>query len=411
MAKNYAEIYANPTDSSALEQAFYLKLETTPGVYAYPTGTDFLLTLGGGGMSFSQPLESSPHRSGRHNNNTIKKKKELSWNLTTYFNIDTAPVAAISTEIDTAVRLLHKSMFGSETVTAGAVYSTVVTPGTFFSMYEVGDKWARMSRGNFVDSCTLNFPGDGEATAEWSGMGVESLMIGIGKSVTANAGNTVTVAAGEGKRFKVGGVVMIIKANGTSRSTDTPSGSPRLITAITGDVITLAGAVLTDADGSVALTPVYLCYYEPTGKVAIDNPITGLVGSVTITGLAEQCVRSMVIACTNSHEAVNYCFGDDALSGSIMVPAGRFLASVTMEMNLNATIVGYFNDLQNFTAQNITLVLGEAAGRRLNVALPKVIFTVPSFTLPDTGSIPISFAGIAYQTALDAGDELTLSYI
>ena len=35
MAKNYAEIYANPTDSSALEQAFYLKLETTPGVYAY----------------------------------------------------------------------------------------------------------------------------------------------------------------------------------------------------------------------------------------------------------------------------------------------------------------------------------------------------------------------------------------
>ena len=411
MAKNYADIYANPTDSSSLEQAFYLKLESTPGTYAFPTGTDFLFTLGGGGLTYGQPLESSPHRSGRHNNNTIKKKKELSWNLTTYFNIDTAPGAPVFSEIDTAVRMLHKSMFGSETVSAGAVYSTATTPGIFFSMYEVGDKWSRAARGCFVDAATLNFPGDGEATAEWSGMGVESLLTGIGKSVTANAANTVTVAVGEGKRFKVGSPVMVIKANGTTRSTDTPSGTPRLVTAVVGDVVTVSGAALTDSDGSVALTPVYLCYYEPSGRTGIDSPITGLVGSVTITGLAEQCVRSMVIACTNSHEPVNYCYGEDSLGGSIFVPAGRFAAAVTMEMNLNHAIVGYFNDLQSFTAQNITLQLGDTAGRHLQVQLPRVIFSVPTFTLPDTGSIPISFEGIAYQTVLDAADELTLSYI
>ncbi|MCX6575200.1 MAG: hypothetical protein NTV82_02275, partial [Candidatus Aminicenantes bacterium] len=73
--------------------------------------------------------------------------------------------------------------------------------------------------------------------------------------------------------------------------------------------------------------------------------------------------------------------------------------------------VRFFNDLLAFTAQDITLVLGEAAGRRLQVAAPKVIFNVPTFSLPDTGSIPVSFVGTGYQTALDAADELTLSYI
>ena len=234
-------------------------------------------------------------------------------------------------------------------------------------------------------------------------------MIGIGKSVTANAANVITLATGEGKRMKVGGLVMVIKSNGTTRSTDTPSGSPRTITVVSGDLITVSGAVLTDSDGSV--TPVYLCYYEPTGKTGIDNPVTGLIGSASIVGLSDQCIRSATIACTNSHELVNYCFGEDSVAGSIFVPASRFNAEWTIEMNLNAEVVGFFNDLLSFTAKDITLVLGDAAGRRLQVLAPKVIFNVPTFSLPDTGSIPVSFVGTGYQTALDAADELTLSYI
>jgi len=409
MAKNYASIYANPTDSSALEQAFYLKEETSPGTIIPVLGTDFLFTLAGGSLEFGQPIESSPHRSGRHNNNTIKKKKELSWSLSTYFNIDTLLGAAAAAEIDTPARLLHKSMFGFEDISAGAIYNTSTTPSITFSIFEIGDKWARQARGCFADAATLNFPGDGEATTEWSGMGVESIMIGIGKSVTANAANIITLEVGEGKKMKVGGLVMVIKTDGVTRSTDTPSGAPRTITAISGDLITVSGAALTDSDGTG--TPVYLCYYEPTGKVGINNPVTGLVGSATIVGLSNQCIRSATIACTNSHELVNYCFGEDSVAGSIFVPASRFNAEWTIEMNLNAEVVGFFNDLLNFTAQDITLELGDSAGRHLLVESPKVIFSVPTFALPETGSIPVSFVGVGYQTALDAADELTLSYI
>ena len=78
MAKNYASLYASVNDSSALEQSFYVKAETTRGEIIVPAGTDFLYCLPGS-IEYAQPSESSPHRSGRHHTDIIKGKKTLSW--------------------------------------------------------------------------------------------------------------------------------------------------------------------------------------------------------------------------------------------------------------------------------------------------------------------------------------------
>lgn len=408
MAKNFASNYASVNDSSALEQSFYLKAETTRGTLIAPTPTDFLYSLPGS-IEYTQPIESSPHRSGRHHTDIIKGKKEMSWTLPTLFNIDESLGAASSSEIDTPVRLLYKSALGKEVTSAGAVYTAEEDPSVTFSIFQVGDKWATQSRGCFVDQLVMSFPGDGNAQAEFSGMGAEALLVGIGKSITANAANAVTLAAGEGKRFPVGSLVMGIKSDGVTRSTDTPSGSPRTVTAVVGDVVTVSGAALTDMNGTV--NPVYLCYYEPATKSAISNPVTGLVGSFTIAGLSEACIRNATITIANAHEAVNYCFGEDSLHGSYFVPASRMTATLSMEINLNNEILGLFNDVQSFEAQDIQLVLGNAAGRHLLVEMPKVIFPVPSISVPETGSIPITFEGVGYQSALDAADEITVSFI
>lgn len=411
MAKNYASIYASTNDSSALEQAFFIKQEVTKGLIVPPTGTDFIYTLAGGNIEFTQPIESSPHRSSRHHNDIIKSKKEMSWTLPILFNIDETLGAPAATEIDAGVRVLYKSMFGRETATAGAVYDSVDAPSITFSLFENGDKWGKQARGCFVDSCNLTFPGDGMSQAEFSGMGAEAVLVGIGKSVTANATNTVTVDTGEGKRFPINARVMIIKANGTTRSTDTPTGSPRTVLSVAGDVVTLSGAALTDADGSVALTPVYLAYYEPATKTAISNPVTGLVGSIALVGLPEQCVRSATIALANGHEVVNYCYGEDALGGSYFVPGSRLTATLSLEMNLNDDTVEFYNSVQAFNSQNVTLILGSATGRHLQAVMPRVIFPVPSVSVPETGSIPVTYEGICYQSVLDAADEITLSFI
>lgn len=412
MAKNFATLYASTNDAISLEQKFFVKAETTRGELIAPIGTDFLYTLAGGSIEFSQPFESSPHRSGRHHNNIIKKKKETNWNFSTYFNIDTSLGAASSAEIDTPVRVLWKSMMGYEDISAGAKYSPTV-PDITFSLFENGDKWARQARGCFVQGANMTLPGDGEATTEWSGSGKDAIYLGIGKSVTDNDGaNTVTLASGDGAQFKkaIGGLVMLVEADGVTRSADTPTGSPRKIVSVVGDVVTLDGAVLADADGSGLNAPLYLAYYEPTSNTGIDNPVTGLTGSLTITGFSSICPRSISLNLQNNHELVNYCYGESGLSGPLFVPGDRMTAEITMEFNISKEVMKLFNGVQNFDAQAIQVILGDVTGRHLDIDIPKAFFNVPSFSVPDTGSIPVSFTGTAYQTAFDAADEISVHF-
>lgn len=410
MAKNYAEIYNSANDSIALEQRWYAKLEASRGTAIAPGNTDFFYTLGGGSIAYAQPFESSPHRSGRHNNGIIVKKKTTSWSLTTYFNIDEVQPSASLTEIDAAIRLLFKSVLGNEIVSGGSpVFNSAVPPDLTFTLMEVGDKWSRQARGAFVEAATMTFPGNGEATIAWSGNARDAVLCGIAKSAVANTGNVVTVLTGEQDRIPIGAMVMIIKANGTTRSADTAAGSMRFVVSKSGNAITLSGATLADADGST--NPIYLAYYEPSAPAAINNPVTGLVGSMSVASTTQDCFRQVVLAITNSHELEDYCYGTDSLGDKVFVPGSRMNAAITIEANLNNEILELFNRVTEFEAQDIQLILGDAAGRHFTLDVPKAIFPVPAFAVPDTGSIPVSFAGTAYQTAFDAADEVTASFL
>jgi len=411
MAKNYASIYASTGDSSSLNQRFFIKQEGTRGTMVVPAAADYFFALSGGSINFSQPINSSPHRSGRHNNNTIKEKKALEWSLPTMVNIDTAAAQGVA-ELEGGLRVLWKSLLGKESIPAEVQYDSSEDPSITFTMFEVGDKWCKMARGLFVDACEISLPGDGQSQLNWSGMGVESYLVGIGKSTISNdGGQTVTLQAGEGKQFPVGSFVMLVEADGTTRSADTPSGSARKVVSVTGDVVTLDGAALADADGSG--TPIYLSYYEPvmTGAEGIDNPQTGLVGTFTSASIPGMpCVRSATITVTNGHEIVNYCWGTDAAYGAIFVPASRLEVDVSIELNLNKDTVAFYNAVQQFEAQDLNFKLGDAAGRHLEIDIPKAIFQVPSISIPENGSIPVTFEGKAYQQALDAADEIVVKY-
>lgn len=412
MAKSYVSLYEGGNDSIALEQKIFIKQETVRGQLVVPAGSDFIYHLQGGSVNFSQAVESAPHKSGRHHTSVIKQKTSTEWTLPTFFNIDESLGAASTAEIDSGLRVLHKSMFGKEDVSGGSpVYDSSEAPSITFSMYEIGDVWAKQCPGAFVEACNMTFPGDGQAQSEWSGMAKTVFTVGMGKSIADNnAGNDVTLAAGEGKRFPVGAKVMLIKAD-NSKSADTPAGTARTVTAVSGDVVTLDGAVLADADGSVSA--VYLVYYEPEGATAINNPVTGLVGSVTIAGFATitNCVRSFGLSLTNNHEVQDFCYGETGLGGKLFVPGGRLTGEVSMEINMSKEMVSFLNGLQEFQGEDLSLVLGDAAGRHLLVELPKVIFAIPEISVPESGTIPISLTGNAYQTALDAADEVTVSYL
>jgi hypothetical protein len=114
---------------------------------------------------------------------------------------------------------------------------------------------------------------------------------------------------------------------------------------------------------------------------------------------------------TNNHEAQDFCFGQEGLGGRLFTPGGRFTAEVTLELNLNHDLVEFLNGLKDFTGEDITLILGSASGRHLQMEIPKAIFPIPEISVPDTGTIPVTFTGNAYQTALDAADEVTISFL
>jgi hypothetical protein len=364
-SKNFASIYAGGNDSSALNQSFFVKAELVRGTPVAATNTDFLFTLGGGGINFAQPYESSPHRSGRHNNNIIKQKTTTEWSMQTLLNIKQG--VAYTAAIDAGVRLLWKAMLGREVDSSGYLYDSANDPSQTFTIFENLDHMAKQAVGCFVNQVEIQLPGDGKAQLNWTGNGKTVYHAGIGKSTTANTANTVTlIDPEEALRFDVGSLVMIVEADGTTRSTDTAT--PRTVTAVdtlTG-AVTLSGAVLTDADGST--NPVYLCYWEPTAPAGIDEPQTGLVGSISIASLPTlSCVRNATLTLANNHELVNYCYGTDGLSGPLFVPGGRLDAKLTLEMNLNAPLVEFMKRIRQFEAQEIDLVCGPSAGRHFKL--------------------------------------------
>jgi len=410
MAKNFKTIYDSPNDAIALEQKFFIVEETTRGTFVAPTAADFMFTLSGGAVNFTQEVESSPHRSGRHHTSVIKQKTSTEWSLPTFFNIDTSLGSLNTAEIDPAMRVLWKSLMGKEDVTGGSpVYTSGEAPSITFSIYENGDLWAVQAPGAFVESNNASFPGDGQAQTEWAGMAKTALTVGIGNSLVDNSGgNTITVASGEGIRFPVGAQVMWVDSTDGVTRLDGTDSAPRAVTGVVGDVVTVDGVALVSA-----LADTILAYYEPEEPhVAINDPQTGLKGSITIVGLSStDCVRSATVNMVNNHELQDFCYGEEGLGGRLFTPGGRFTAEISMELNLNKEISGFLNGLRDFTGEDITLILGDVTGRHFKMEVPKAIFAIPEIPVPDTGTIPISFTGNAYQTALDAADEVTASFL
>lgn len=419
MAKNFAAIYARTGDSIALNQKFFAVEETSKGVIKGPTDTDFFYTQEGGSVTHGQAKNSSSHKSGRHNTDVVLDKKSTEFALPLFVNIDTSQVAAGVAEVDLAVRLLWKSMLGKEDISGvGVVFDSSIDPDITFSLFENGDKWANQLRASFIEAVTMNFPGDGQSGLEFSGMSADRIRCGVAKSVIDNnqtgGANVIGLAAiKEAKRIPVGALVMIIKDDGTTRSADTPNGVYRTVLDrdLTLGTVTIDGADLADADGDAA--DIYICYAEPEAPAAIANIQTGLVGSVDIDGLGGvvDCVRNATVTLTNGHELVNYCYGTAALATPFFVAGGRLNVEGEFEVNLNDNVIEFLDDLESFEAQAINLILGSAAGRHLRVDLPKMIFDVPNVTVPAEGSIPVTLSGQGLQTALDAADEVKVSYL
>lgn len=355
------------------------------------------------GIKHSQDFEMSLHKSGRQASSIIKKKKMLEGDVEMYVNMSDGASPAI----DGAVALLLQCVFGQKTEGANGIsFDQKQPPTTYFSVLQGNNVFNRVANGCYVKNFTLTLPGDGEATMKFTMKGRESKECSIAKLTTlVSASATIIVVAGEEENFEIGAKVMMCDDDGRTIT----AGVDGTVTVLSIDkvahTVTLNTAVTADASS-------YLVPWLPHvfGFGGIDNPVTGLQGSVSFDGgvTTIEEIRSAEISVDPKTEDLDNYYGTDTNRGYVV--GDRSEISVKVEMNLSASQFKKIQQTRGFEPFSMRFILGDASARHLLVECPRVQFKIPGVEIPDTGTVPVTFEGFALQQTPGALDAVTLTY-
>jgi len=121
-------------------------------------GTDdqdfFLYTTGG--INFTQPIETNNHRTGRFHSGIIKSKKVVEFSMDAMLNMS----GNAGDSIDTALKLLYKSVFGKETTTPlTSIKYEQGLPNLTFSVVKASTIFGEYYDGAYAKDWTLTAPG------------------------------------------------------------------------------------------------------------------------------------------------------------------------------------------------------------------------------------------------------------
>lgn len=363
---------------------------------------DFLLYTTGG-PTYSQPVESNTHRSGRFHSGIIKKKKVAEFSLNTFVNMSGNAGASI----DNTVSLLWESLLGTKEVVAGvsinfrqglpSKYMTLVRASTIFGEYYVGA---------YVKNMDLEFPGDGPATCAWSGKAATRSIAGIASVVAPVAASaSLSVEAGQAKRYTAGARVMVVSTDG------------RTILAGVDGALSIVSSD-TDTDAIVLSAPVtspgnsYLVPWNPgavqqTGR---DNIYTDLEGSFKLNAGGTQIdVNSISLSIANDHNDLDGYFGRDRNQG--FVAGQRATMTLTTGFDLSNENFGDVVQSEKFEGYTPVIVLGAVSGRRLEISAKRWIPSVPVIDLPENGPTPMTLEGMLFPTAPGTRDPILVRWL
>jgi hypothetical protein len=355
------------------------------------------------GIKHSQDFEMSKHKSGRQPSNIIKKKKMLEGDVELYVNM----AGGSTVDIDDSVALLLQCVFGQKTVGANSIsFDQKQPPSTYFSILQGNNTFNRVANGCYVKNFTITLPGDGEASMKFTMKGRESKECSIGKvNGPVTASTSVILENGEAGNFEPDCRVMIIDADGRTVLAGVDGGLKVNAVDLTTHTLTLSSSI-TCLDGS------FVAPWLPHvfGFGGIDNPVTGLQGSVSFDGGATTIeeIRSVEISVDPKTEDLDNYYGTDTNRGYVV--GDRSEISVKVEMNLSASQFKKIQQSRRFESFSMKVVLGPANGRRLEIECPKVMYKIPGVEIPDTGTVPVTFEGFALQQVLGSLDAVLLSF-
>jgi hypothetical protein len=392
------------TNAGANNVADNLKLGlANGGTEAAGTNDQDFLLYTTGGINFTQPAESNPHRSGRFHSGIIKSKKVVEFDMDAMLNMSGSAGASL----DTALRLLYESMTGLETVVAStSIDYDQALPNFTFSVVKCSTIFGEYFTGCYVKDWNLTAPGDAPVTQKFTGMGSLGYIAGIGKvngAVVASA--NVVLEANHSKRFVASSRVMIVDTDG--RTILQGADGTLLVNSVSdGTETVVLSAAVTCGDNA------YLVFWHPgcVQQTARDAIYTDLEGSFKFRASgAEVCATNIELSLTNEHIDLNNCFGADHNEGFAAGNRATWALSVTLDLsNENLGDLVRARDFGGFDGE---LVIGNvASGRYLLCDFRRWIVSVPAIDLPENGTTPVTFEGTLYQSAPGARDPIKLSF-
>jgi hypothetical protein len=362
---------------------------------------DFLLYTTGG-PSFSQPVESNQHRSGRFHSGVIRQKKVAEFDWDTYVNMSGSAGASI----DTAVALLIEATLGKKTVSGSFIDFEQDLPIIYFSIVRVSTIFAEYFTGGYTRQMNLGFPGEGPATIKYQGKAADCSEAGIAKLASVSTATaTHTLVAGESKRFTAGCYVMAVDtdgrtilagADGTLKINSYDDNNDQVVTnsAIT---VPMGGYIVPWDPGAVQQT-------------ARDNIYTDLVGSFKLnSGSAAVDVTDVQLTINNDHVDLDNRFGSDTNKG--YVAGNRMTAELSVTFDLSNETYGDIVRTREFAGFTPVIVLGnEASGRYLKITANKWIPAVPTKDVPESGTTSMTLTGNLFQSSPGAKDPIKLRF-
>jgi len=392
------------TAGSTLDVTAELKLGVAnAGIEAVGTNDQDFLLYTTGGPTFNQPIESNMHRSSRFHSGIVKSKKVAEFDIQTYVNMS----GLAGDSIDTAVRLLWEQLLGTETTLASTyIKYTQGLPAFYFSTVRVSTIFGEYYTGSYVRECSLEFPGDGPATAGWTGKAEKRVIAGLAKVNGAVSGvAAVVVENGQTDRYDEGAPVMVVDTDGRTilhgaDGTLTVSS----ITELT-HTLTLSGAVTVGDNGFIA--PWHPGAVQQTAR---DNIYTDLVGSFKLRASGSEIdVSSVTISFNNDHVDLDSYFGRDANAG--FVAGNRLTMSMSVTFDLSNENFSEVVQTSKFEGFDPELILGNASsGRYLKITAPKWIPSVPSIDVPENGTTPVTLEGNFYESSPGAKDPVSVEF-
>lgn len=378
-----------------------------------PTATDALEHVNAK-IDFTIPRDDAAHRSGRSRVTRLSGKKDVKWSYEGYI-IPADPTGSNPNLPDIHPMLV--TAFGScvETDVAKKVYTLTRTSTRSFRMLEEGTHFSRLAVGCVCDTATFTLPGDGKAMLKMEGFGQDAFIAGQSTLASATvAANDVTVQTGHGGRFQVGSYTDLIQASDGS----TRIAASRKITAITGDVLTLSGAVFSASTSDILIGAAP----DFTGATPSSSALLGLKGSFSTTnmGTVDCDLMSAEISIKNNYTPRTNTYGKATICG--FVTDKRREIAVKLDILLTKANYEFYSNNAKFTADNLTITLApqdipapavsDATGRTFKFKLPRVEFNVPSLEQPSDGYIKLSLEGVALATDINTLDtEMTLEIL